>query len=454
MASEIDSKHIFSEFEDPERKALIASIVEQAGGLALVPRTNLFALWFSDISVLRKAADPRERASRKTLTLAAKSLPDLDIAGIWAGTKKPKPFSMPAALAISGLSLPPTIRQAPSLSPQRPHKASRINPEDGLQATQDDALRISPLGTQERSRGRSLARSRLPVPPSSSSSAASSIAPSKRSIDARDQALARDRQQCVLTALLQPTLQVSHILPFKLNKITTVEDTVWPWLEAFWGEERVEAWKNQLLRNPDGSMNTEFTANLMTLSIQVHQYWDSAICAFRPIGVNEERTKLKVAFHWLPLPLDKVRRHQPTLTLSHPYPDLPRGFVQGPREKEELTMMRLYHQVSDEVIPSGYIFDITTPDPVAKPLPSTELLELKWHLSRIASMQGAAEDEDSDSDPDDDLVKVPSRTPSPAKAGNPLRENMPIRSRPQSLSPGKLQQVLSSLETSSLDKNC
>lgn len=35
-------------------------------------------------------------------------------------------------------------------------------------------------------------------------------------------------------------------------------------------------------------MNPEQIHNLMTLSIQVQQYWDSAICAFRPFRVNEE----------------------------------------------------------------------------------------------------------------------------------------------------------------------
>lgn len=49
MAPAIGSKHIFSELEDPERRALIARFVEQTGGLALVPRTCLFAPWISDI---------------------------------------------------------------------------------------------------------------------------------------------------------------------------------------------------------------------------------------------------------------------------------------------------------------------------------------------------------------------------------------------------------------------
>lgn len=46
---------------------------------------------------------------------------------------------------------------------------------------------------------------------------------------------------------------------------------------------------------------------------------------------------------------------------------------------------------SDFVIPSGYIFTVTTDDPSEKPLPSFALLTLQWNLRRIAATQGVAE---------------------------------------------------------------
>ncbi|CEJ53670.1 hypothetical protein PMG11_00020 [Penicillium brasilianum] len=522
MASEIDDQHIFSEFLDPVRQALIAEFVQLAGGIDLVSRHSLFALWFCDISVLRKAVKPGDNDLRNALRFILKSSQD-DHAGIWAGAKRPNP-AWRMALPISGPSLPPKARQAPSISPERPTKAPRIESEGGLQAPQDDAPKrgrsqvrsqlpvpslsgvtrgpsipgqtpqarassppkpsqVPPINPESGlkapqdhapPRGRSQVRSRLPIPSLSASTL------SKRDIGIRDQALARDGQQCVLTKLTQPTLHVSHILPFKLDKITTKVDPIWDWLGIFWDKEKVKTWQQELLRNADGSMNTEFVANLMTLSVQVHEYWDSAVCAFRPISVNDEQTSLKVAFHWLPLALKSVQRNSPAHLLLHPYPDLPRGFTEGPRP-----MMMLFHMGSRQVIPSGFIFEITTPDPVKMPLPSFSLLELRWHLSRIAAMQGAAEEEDSDFESDIDSPKVPSRSRSPekaivpwlenipfrstyrslspekepsrsrspAKGSSPLKENMPTRSRTRSLSPEKPQQESPLFETSSLEEN-
>jgi hypothetical protein len=47
-----DEKKIFSEFEDEERKELIAKIISQDPRLVNLPRAKLFGLWFSDIKNL------------------------------------------------------------------------------------------------------------------------------------------------------------------------------------------------------------------------------------------------------------------------------------------------------------------------------------------------------------------------------------------------------------------
>jgi hypothetical protein len=81
MASEIDDQHIFSEFLDPVRQRLIAEFVEMADGIHLVSRQSLFALWFCDISVLRRALKPDDNDFRNALCLILTSTPD-DHAGI------------------------------------------------------------------------------------------------------------------------------------------------------------------------------------------------------------------------------------------------------------------------------------------------------------------------------------------------------------------------------------
>lgn len=174
-------------------------------------------------------------------------------------------------------------------------------------------------------------------------------------------------------------------------------------------------------------MNTEFVENMMLLNSLAHQYWDAALCAFRPLSVNSDKTEMELAFHWLPEAREKTWRYQLVPTIEHPYPEKPQGFKLGPREKDD-GGVSIYYYPTDQVMPSGTKFKITTPDPVKLPLPSMKLLELKWHLSRIAAMQGAADVDDSDYESDDDSVVVPSGSQSPVKTGSTQVQPLPSRS--------------------------
>lgn len=57
----------------------------------------------------------------------------------------------------------------------------------------------------------------------------------------------------------------------------------------------------------------------------------------------------------------------------------------------------IFHTETGAKISSGYVFTVKTDNKEKQPLPSMGLLELRWHLSRIAHMQGRAEDEDEGS---------------------------------------------------------
>ncbi|EPS26939.1 hypothetical protein PDE_01879 [Penicillium oxalicum 114-2] len=59
-----------------------------------------------------------------------------------------------------------------------------------------------------------------------------------------------------------------------------------------------------------------------------------------------------------------------------------------------------------ENIRSGFIPELSAVDPKAMPLPYFELLELRWHLSRIMAMQRAAVDEDDDVHSDSETPQV------------------------------------------------
>jgi hypothetical protein len=68
-----------------------------------------------------------------------------------------------------------------------------------------------------------------------------------------------------------------------------------------------------------------------------------------------------------------------------------------------------------QLIKSGDTITLYTPDPESFPLPSEDLINLQWHLNRVAALSAAAIDdylsrfggEDYDSDGDDDYGCLP-----------------------------------------------
>lgn len=93
---------------------------------------------------------------------------------------------------------------------------------------------------------------------------------------------------------------------------------------------------------------------------------------------------MEIAFHWLPSRNDKIKATDLVPIDEHPYGREHQGFDQNPGDNNFALD-----------IPSGYIFTVTADDPSTKPLPSFALLDLQWHLRRIAAMQGDAEEDDS-----------------------------------------------------------
>jgi hypothetical protein len=94
----VDDKHVFSEFDDPERQVLIRHIAEQIPSLCEIPRGNFFFLWFSDIEVLRKRASLHDDSDIDSLAVFLKRLPISGIAGVCKYTQV---FAQKRILTIS-----------------------------------------------------------------------------------------------------------------------------------------------------------------------------------------------------------------------------------------------------------------------------------------------------------------------------------------------------------------
>lgn len=125
--------------------------------------------------------------------------------------------------------------------------------------------------------------------------------------------------------------------------------------------------------------------------------------AFRPIreSVSEDGTTMAVKFHWMPTCIERLPKEVAGMEI--PFNECP----YSPEERHRILAcpppnMAIYQQERKIEIHSGYIFYITTTDLFNKPLPSVDLLELQWNLTRIAAMKRGAEYQELDSDSEGD----------------------------------------------------
>ncbi|KAJ5478468.1 hypothetical protein N7530_003977, partial [Penicillium desertorum] len=166
----------FSEFEDEERKQLIADIISQDPSLATILRANSSALWFSDIESLRGFAKVLQEngptSNRRYRMLTSIDLNDM------------------SGIVASG------NQQGPALG------------------------RTSPLLEAERQKREDVKIWRHKVD------------------FLALQCLERDNAKCILTRRDQPGLQCAHIVPYKLSGSSALDNT-WKWLETFWVKAEV-----------------------------------------------------------------------------------------------------------------------------------------------------------------------------------------------------------------------
>jgi hypothetical protein len=157
----------------------------------------------------------------------------------------------------------------------------------------------------------------------------------------------------------------------------------------FWASEEIDDWEQAVL----GEKGTEDCSNLITLSATAHVYWGKALFAIEPIQMSPDKCRLEARFHWL-----KQYKHNsrvpPMFRAQNIYPKDSVG-----------KNIKLFNCATEQKLCSGDLFYFETSDPEKLPLPSFALLQMQWHLQRIAALSGAAEvdDEIDPNDSDDDL---------------------------------------------------
>ncbi|EER28210.1 hypothetical protein CPC735_035460 [Coccidioides posadasii C735 delta SOWgp] len=195
----------------------------------------------------------------------------------------------------------------------------------------------------------------------------------------------RDQSKCVLTGWEEP--DTAHIYTHSLIKASGREPRAvgrfWDILGLFWEEERVEQWKKEIFSDPrDLKAPKDGCFNMISLDKHPHALWGAGRFALRPKELSADLKELKVEFHWQPKPSHETEEID-LLT-------------------EPATSRGLYKYGGRGLpVPTGTYKEDDDPDKL--PLPSWPLLEMQWHLQRIAGMSGAAEASgDLDHNDDDD----------------------------------------------------
>ena len=253
-----------------------------------------------------------------------------------------------------------------------------------------------------------LSPSTLP-PPSKRQKTLDSPTTLPRDANAKKQAKERDSFCCVLTGI--EFIEVAYIYPHYAMK-EKEEDrngprhTFWESLELFWPAEKVATWKAKLFPNDISDKGQEEVYNLISLAPHVHGMWGRGLFALKPISESDDKKTLIVQFFWQ----TKQKNSFPKISLTI-QPHSTKGLKQSTGAHGGLIWL---HDKNKKQIQSGDSFELNTDDPIKKPLPSFELLELQWFLQRVQGMAGAADVDweepwlETDSDSDYAVEEAPS----------------------------------------------
>jgi hypothetical protein len=256
----------------------------------------------------------------------------------------------------------------------------------GTQKPGGSARTPSQISTPQTRNLSTLSSSPIDSPPAKRQKTAEDTAssPLHRNTTIRNLAKQRDKFECVLTG--DGCNQAAHIYPHCMLKneeegLFGLRHSFWDHLKLFWPEEKVAAWTAQLFPQGITKKGEERVFNLITLSFTAHGYWHRGAFALKPISMSQDKTTLKIQFFW-----QKKQDTQPTMSLlTTPFSTEGLDHNEGAFEHGTIELFR-----QRKAIKSGDIFELKTDDATARPLPSFQLLEMQWFLTRVVGMAGAA----------------------------------------------------------------
>ena len=143
---------------------------------------------------------------------------------------------------------------------------------------------------------------------------------------------------------------------------------------------------------------SETAQNILCMDPYLHALWGRAQFGLEPLAQRNDAdggAEIDIRFHWLrrgtKLPSDLVDDADDATVAAVG------GHPGGPDDPE---VEPLDHRPSGVPLQTGHVFTIRAAK--AEDLPSLSLLEVQWHLMRLAAMCGAADVDDDDADDDSD----------------------------------------------------
>jgi hypothetical protein len=206
---------------------------------------------------------------------------------------------------------------------------------------------------------------------------------------ARWSAKERDGFQCVITGA-RKGYEAAPIFPrvpgiSRLNDESWIPD-FWSYVDVFWGEATAERWRKAVFNDP-ANPNTPVNdcSNLICLQRDLRAAWLDGYFALRPVWLATNKTEMEIEFYWQPQYTHRV--FDMIDTTKEPMSSKNLSSVKG------MVVMVGEGDRTDPAsrpIESGYRFKMRTDNPDTHPLPSYDLLDIQWHLTRIVAMSSAA----------------------------------------------------------------
>ncbi|CAI7625508.1 unnamed protein product [Penicillium glandicola] len=235
---------------------------------------------------------------------------------------------------------------------------------------------------------------------------------------ARYAARERDGFKCVITGT-RKIFQTVSIFPAGAITSRLQDDpcapTIWRFVDMFWGQKKTQRWRRAVFNNPtqpESPVND--CTNLICLRRDLRSAWSNGLFALRPHRINDDKTEMEIEFYWQPKPdhklFDAVDLSKEPISTKNVYSVDRLVVVVGERGDPSYLP-----------IESGYRFKMTTDDPVARPLPDFDLLDMQWHFTRLIALSAAASVFEDDYDDDDDRSSVTTQSPQPS---NPAKEDV------------------------------